>query len=298
MIEEAFVGFAEIALLAETVFVEGGPVLHAAAAADGQMPANQAFVTKIFLGLCKGPLFAAGRQLLYRRLEDVAQSPFRLDEEIAAEGVARVLDDNILTALLIERADRMSAGDIVGQHGVEIANAQVSRPIVDPAIEQPTQKFAILLRRDREIGDLTRSRIDLHARNELHEFHTESDEKIEYLVGMLRIPRVQQGQGIELDLVFFAVVDGPHHLIERPRARMIETVVVVEFFGAVDTDADEELVFVEEAAPCFVEQDGVGLKRIADFLARSAVLFLQLDGLFIKIQAHQRRLAPLPGKAG
>jgi hypothetical protein len=298
VIEEALIRLTEIAFLPETVFVKGRSVLHTAAATDGQMPADQAFGAEISLGPREGSLFAAGCQLLDRRLKDIAQAPLRLDEEITAEGVACVLDDNILAALLIERADRMSARHIIREHGIEVADAQISRPVFAPAIEQSAEEFAVLLRRDREIRDLARRRIDLHAGDELHEFDAESDQEIKDLVGISHVPCVQQCQGVELDLIFLAVFNGPHHLIECPRTGVVQTVIVVKFFRAVDADTDEKLVVVQKAAPRVVEQDGIGLQGIAHFLTRSAVLFLQFHGFLVEVQSHERRLAPLPGKAG
>ena len=107
IIEESLVSLAEIALPAKAFFVERSPILHAPTTTEGKVSAKKTFVTEILLGSGKGPLFAAGCQLLYRGLKNVAQSPPRLHKKITAEGIARVLNNNILTTLSIECANSM-----------------------------------------------------------------------------------------------------------------------------------------------------------------------------------------------
>ena len=48
MVEEELVSFAEVAFFAEIFFVERCPVFHTAAATDGKVPADKAFITNIF----------------------------------------------------------------------------------------------------------------------------------------------------------------------------------------------------------------------------------------------------------
>ena len=110
MIEEQFIGLAEVALPAIVFFIERRPVLHTAAPADGQMPADKALVAEVCLGSGKSSLFTAGGKFFNRRLEDIAQPPLRLDEKVTAEGVAGMLDNNISAALFIKCAERMFAG--------------------------------------------------------------------------------------------------------------------------------------------------------------------------------------------
>jgi len=98
--------------------------------------------------------------------------------------------------------------------------------------------------------------------------------------------------------VFFAVFDGCDYFVEGAAAGVVFSVVIVEFLRAVDANTDKELVFVEKSAPFVVEQDGVGLEGVGYLSAGLAVFFLQFDRPFIKIEAHQCRLTPLPGKAG
>ena len=148
MVKELLVGLAEVAFSAVVFFVERCSVLHTATSADSQVPADKALVTEILLGSGKLSLFTAGGKFFYRLLENITQSPLRLDKKIAAESIAGMLDYNILTALTVKRADRMAARDIIRQHRIEVADAQISRPIFVPAVKQPAQKVTVLLRRD------------------------------------------------------------------------------------------------------------------------------------------------------
>ncbi len=113
MIEEELVAFAEIAFFAEIVFVKRRPVFHAAAATDSKVPADEAFITNILFGPGKGSLNTACGQLFYRRFKNVAQLPSRLYKKIAAESIAIMFDNNVLTALFVERANRVFAGDVI-----------------------------------------------------------------------------------------------------------------------------------------------------------------------------------------
>ena len=112
MIEEKFIGLAEVAFGAVVFFIERRPVLHTSAPADSQVPANKALVAEVSLGPGKSSLFTACGKFFYRCLEDITQPPLRLDEKVAAEGVAGMLDNDILAALPVERTDRVPARDI------------------------------------------------------------------------------------------------------------------------------------------------------------------------------------------
>ena len=105
IIEEELVAFAEIAFFTEIVFVKWSPVFHAAAATDCKVPAYKAFITNILFGPGKGPLNAACGQLFYRCIKNVTQLPSRLNKKIAAESIAIMFDNNVLTALFVECAN-------------------------------------------------------------------------------------------------------------------------------------------------------------------------------------------------
>jgi hypothetical protein len=64
---------------------------------------------------------------------------------------------------------------------------------------------------------------------------------------------------------------------------------------AVDADADQEVIFLEEFTPFIVQQGAVGLHGVLESHPRSAVFLLISDGLAVEIDSHQGRLATLPG---
>jgi hypothetical protein len=115
--------------------------------------------------------------------EDVAQAPRRLDEEVAWENVARVLDDDVLAAQPVERTERVVAADAIAENGVEVTDTELLRPECHPAVEHPAQEVPVLLRRDGELGNRAGLRVHLHARNELQVSHAKIDQEIEDLVG-------------------------------------------------------------------------------------------------------------------
>ncbi len=69
------------------------PVFHAAAAADIEVVADEAFVAEPFLGPCEGAFLLVGGEFFQGRFENVAQPPLGLDEELTAKSIARVFDD-------------------------------------------------------------------------------------------------------------------------------------------------------------------------------------------------------------
>jgi len=144
IIKEELVAFTEIALLAKVILVKRDSVFHTAAATDCQVSADKTFITEIPLGPCKGSLFAAGGQLFYRRFKNITQSPPRLDKKITAESITRMFDNDVLTALFVERANRVLARNVIRQERIEITNAQLSRPVFIPAVKYPAQEFTIL----------------------------------------------------------------------------------------------------------------------------------------------------------
>jgi hypothetical protein len=182
VIKETLVGLTEIAFSAKVILIEWGSVFHTSAATDGKVSADKAFVAEVLLGSGKFSLFAAGGQLFYRRFKNVAQSPLRLDEKITAKSIAGMLNYNILTALFVERANCMFAGNAVRDYRIKVTNAQILRgprfavrrtpyggirPIFVPAVKQPAQKAAVLLRRNRKVRNFARRRVNLHTRNKL-----------------------------------------------------------------------------------------------------------------------------------
>lgn len=106
VVKEALVAFAEITLAVPITIVScRGPVFHTAAPTDGEAAADEALVAELLLGTGELTFFGGGGEFFYGSFEDAAQLPFWLDEKIAAEGIAGVLDDDVGAALLVEGAD-------------------------------------------------------------------------------------------------------------------------------------------------------------------------------------------------
>lgn len=297
IVEELLIAFAEVAWCA-VIAVDDDPVLEAAAPAHIKVPADEAFVVDLAFFRGEGAFDLVMGEFFDGRFEYVAEPPRIIDEEVAAEGVAVVLDDDIIVALGHEGADRVPSGDAVGQDAVEHPDRQFRRAKVDPAVEYSAHKVTELLRRYAEIGDLARSRVVFDAGNELEILDAKVHEEVEDIIGSDDIVLAYQHENIELDVMFFAFFDRGHHPVERPLAGVVEAIVIVVFFRSVEAYADEEFVFVQKTAPLIViEEYAVGLEGIGDDLAVGAVLPLKLDDFFVEVQPHQSRLAALPGKA-
>ena len=192
VIEEPLIGRAEVTFTAEILVADNSSILQASAPADGKMPANEAFIGEVLLRPGESTFRFVGRKFLYGCVHDIACSPFRLDEEIAAENIAGMLDDDILVASVLERAERMFAGNVIREDRIKIAYAQFCRAVFVPAVECSAQEFAVLFRCDGEIGNISRRGIKLHARDKLQEPDAEADEKIEYILGMFDVFGIQQ----------------------------------------------------------------------------------------------------------
>jgi hypothetical protein len=114
VIEELLITFAEKTLSCVILIIPSCPVFHTATPADIEVLTNQAFVAEILFASCEGSFYAVGCEFLYRRLKDIAQSPFWLDKEFATEGVAGMFNDDEAGALLAVGTNRMFAHDVMG----------------------------------------------------------------------------------------------------------------------------------------------------------------------------------------
>jgi hypothetical protein len=77
------------------------------------MPARKTLIAQILLGPRKGAFFTIGGKFPYRHFKNVTQPPLWLNKKIAAERIAIMLYNNVLSALSIERANRMFARDTI-----------------------------------------------------------------------------------------------------------------------------------------------------------------------------------------
>jgi len=86
-----------------------------------------------------------------------------------------------------------------------------------------------------------------------------------------------------------------HHPVEGGPASLVSPIDVVQLPLSVQTDADEEIMFLEERTPLIGQQSAVGLHGVHDLHARPPVFLRQLHRAAIEIQAHKGGLSPLPG---
>jgi hypothetical protein len=116
VIKELFVALAEVVFsILDTRFLMlvSCSIFHAAATADVEVLAEEAFVAEFLFGSCESAFLLVGGEFGQGRFENVAQSPLGLYEEFTTESVARVLDDYKACALPAVRADRVFAHDVV-----------------------------------------------------------------------------------------------------------------------------------------------------------------------------------------
>ena len=135
----------------------------------------------------------------------------------------------------------------------------------------------------------------LDDRDELYPLcvHLVAEEAIDRAAVFL-VGGVDRAQYVEVDSVLAQEPPALHHLVEGALFAAVDTVGVVELARAVDAQADQKVVFLEEGAPVIVEKDAVGLKGVLHDLSRPAVLFDEFDGAPEEVELHQRRLAALP----
>ena len=135
----------------------------------------------------------------------------------------------------------------------------------------------------------------LDDRDELHPLRAQlvAEEAIDRAAVFL-VGGVDRAQDVEFDAVLSQVPPALHHPVEGALPAAVDPVGVVDLARAVDAQADQEVVLLEEGAPVVVEQDAVGLEGVLHGLAGPAVLLDELDGAPEELELHQRRLAALP----
>ena len=86
-----------------------------------------------------------------------------------------------------------------------------------------------------------------------------------------------------------------HHAVEGGVPASVVAVGVVDLFGSVDGESDEEVVLAEEVAPVGVDEQSVGLQRVLDLLV-APVSLLQCYGLLVEVDACQEGLSSVPAE--
>ena len=102
-------------------------------------------------------------------------------------------------------------------------------------------------------------------------------------------------EGVPVDAGVPQVAEPAHHVVEGSLPSLVDAVGVVQRPRTVDRDPDEDVVLLEERRPLLVEEGAVGLDRVDGALAGPEVTVRQLDRTTEEVDAHEGRLAALPG---
>jgi len=105
---------------------------------------------------------------------------------------------------------------------------------------------------------------------------------------------IDRAKNIKVDGVPAKGLPALHHQVESALAAAVNPVAVVHLVWAVNAQADEEMMFLEERTPVIVEQQAVGLEGVLHDLFGSAVGFNEFHCFLEEVEFHQRRLATLP----
>ena len=133
-------------------------------------------------------------------------------------------------------------------------------------------------------------------RDELDVSHAEvvAEEAVD-VERVVLVRRVHRAEDVDVDFVLAEQLVSAQHLVEGRVALLVDAERVVQLARTVDADADEEACSREQLAPLVGQQRAVGLDRVFDGLVRAPMLLDELDRAAEEVDAHQRRLAALPG---
>src|SRR5690606_7050022 len=113
---------------------------------------------------------------------------------------------------------------------------------------------------------------------------------------MVCIEVVEKAENVEFHFVLAEKLYPCHHPAESRSALLVYPVAVVQLFWAVETDSHEKVLFVKKFTPLVIQERAVSLEGVAHHNSGRSIFFLQLHSLAEKVQAHEGRLSPLPGK--
>lgn len=309
VLEELFVGGAEVV---ETPFAVGGvseTVLGAFAVA-GEADAAVATVLgeAVALGLAKGFCLRAIGEFTEAVVHQVPEFVFGVDVVVAGVKVAIVFHCEGAAAGLGEITKAAGDAEPFAEGDVKELDVGFADVAFDPGVEYFAEEVAVGLGRDGVSGHTggfaVRGRgfevgrggeiesefggggIDFafDDGDELNVLGADALEEFINFKGVLNRDAVDASKGVELDLVFAKDVESAHDVFVGIASFFVDAVGVVEVFGSVNGEADEEVVFGKEGAPLVVEEGAVGLESVGNGFALS-VLFLKGDDLAEVIDA-------------
>ena len=197
----------------------------------------------------------------------------------------------------------------VGQRGVEDLDVVCAHVLLDPQVEQTAEEVAPLFGADGEVGQRRVTAVGqrgqvasvavgqdaLHDGGKLDVVASQVLEEAVELVGIVGVVVVHHRHAVPLHPVLLQQVDALHHLVERGASLLVLAVLVVELLRAVDGDAHQPVVLLEEPAPLVGEQRAVGLDAVVDG-ASAGIFLLQLHGPLVERQGAHQRLSAVPGE--
>src|SRR6185312_4046074 len=262
-------------------------------------------------GGAEAALLGRADERLHGRLHDVAQLIFRIDEVVAGVEVSVVLDGEGHAAVFAEDAEALRHSEPALESYIEDLDEGLADVAADPLVKDGAQKFAVLQRLDGPFGDFggifeagademesVRAGGGGDAFDDGDELHVSAAGFTQELVDIERVIgifAVDDGEGVEFDGVLFEAGDGGEDSVEGGLPAFVDAVDVVQLAGAVDGEADEEMIGGEELGPFVVEENAVGLENVGDGAA-VGVFLLELEGAAEEVDAQERGFATLPGE--
>jgi len=183
------------------------------------MSAYQAFITYARFQAGEFAFSFVCRELLYRRLKNIAQSPPVLNEEVAAEHIPVVFDNYVVITLLPERTNRMLAGHNVRKDTVKCPNAYLGGAVLRPPVEYPAKKISVLLRRYAKFRDSPGGRVPLHTLHKLKVLYFMLSEEIKKLIRSFHVSVAHKHQYVKFNFMPAAVLYCRRYLVKRTLTR-------------------------------------------------------------------------------
>ena len=218
---------------------------------------------------------------------ELSQPVARIDEMVAGVDAAICLDDSSVATGGSHGAYAWNGTHPCGQSGVEElyenASHVTAHPLVEDLAEEPSPC----------VGVNVMVCVLFDNRRKLQVAAPDAAEEFVKFDGMGCIDRVDGSHRVPLDLVAFEEVDGVHHLFPCRLAVPCRSAGVVQVLRAVDADAHEPSLVMQEAAPLRCEQRAVGLQGVVDVVS-VGVLLLEAYGTAVEVQPGQHRFAAMP----
>ena len=233
------------------------------------------------------------KEFLPGSIPNVAQLQFRADKEIARIHIPVILNEEILTAVLLHLTNGVLAIYQVRQEGVEPADGDSVRIPLYPLVKNLAEKIAPLVGGNGEGEGLT-GVVEFHAWNVLVVVYPEIAEITVDLSCPVCVGRAHQDEGVEFHIVPFQALNPLEDIRMRPPAGGINAVTVVYFRGSVDADANEESVLRKVSCHFVINEGGIGLQSIGYYRTSLAVFLLKLGYLTEELYPHEGWLTALP----